>query len=156
MFNSQQLLTSYPIKHLSQWSKCRILSYCPWVGLTVSNLRHPTHVKWSCNYAISNPLSILFSDTVISGDVLTENFSVQNAFNWSIPEVWSTTTPNYWLAPNNAQGEFILEFDQPRIVRVIILVNTHNGNGNDRGTKEFKVYVFLNFINKFINSFILT
>ena len=26
---SQQLLTNYQIKHLSQWSKCRILSYLP-------------------------------------------------------------------------------------------------------------------------------
>ena len=59
---------------------------------------------------------------------------------WNIPEI-GPSTPNYWLAPNSAEGEFILEFDQPRLVSVIILVNTHNGNGNDRGTKEFKVNV---------------
>ena len=29
MYYSQQLLTSYLIKHLSQWLKCRILSYWP-------------------------------------------------------------------------------------------------------------------------------
>ena len=31
MYYSQQLLTSYLIKHLFQWLKCRILSYWPWV-----------------------------------------------------------------------------------------------------------------------------
>ena len=37
------------------------------------------------------------------------------------------------------QGEFILKFDQPRIVDTITIVNTHNSAWQDRGTKEFKV-----------------
>ena len=46
---------------------------------------------------------------------------------------------NYWLAPNKKQGEFVLRFDQPRLVDTITIVNTHNPLHNDRGTKEFKV-----------------
>ena len=84
----------------------------------------------------------MFSDSVISGDVFNAKYPVKNSFIWSIPEIGPLTPiSNYWLAPGGAEGEFILEFDQPRLVSVIILVNTHNGNGNDRGTKEFKVNV---------------
>ena len=84
-----------------------------------------------------------FTDTVISGDVWNEEISVQNAFIWDIPEVfWE----NYWISPDGAQGEFILEFDQPRVVSVIILVNTHNGIKKDRGTKEFKVNMYRLFL----------
>ena len=32
-----QLLSSYPIKHLSQWSECRILSYWPWYNQSSLN-----------------------------------------------------------------------------------------------------------------------
>ena len=46
---------------------------------------------------------------------------------------------NYWLAPNKTQGEFVLRFDQPRLVETITIVNTHNPGHNDRGTNEFKV-----------------
>ena len=89
---------------------------------------------------------IPFTGTVISGDAWNEETSVQNAFLWNIPELgnWGNGGPNYWLSPDYAQGEFILEFDQPRIISVIILVNTQNGNGYDRGTEEFKVSIFLN------------
>ena len=82
------------------------------------------------------------TDTVISEDFWSENLSVKNTFIWSIPELLSNLTRLYWVAPANAQGEFILEFDQPRVVSVIILVNTHNGDWNNMGTKEFKVSIF--------------
>ena len=85
----------------------------------------------------------MFLDSVISGDVFNAKFPVKNSLIWSIPEIGPLPLNNYWLAPHLAEGEFILEFDQPRVVSVIILVNTHNGNGNDRGTKEFKVNIFI-------------
>ena len=56
---------------------------------------------------------------------------------WSIPEQYSYDGANYWLAPDNTPGEFILRFDQPRTVDTIYLVNARNNN--DRGTNEFKV-----------------
>ena len=43
------------------------------------------------------------------------------------------------MAPQEMQGEFVLKFDQPRIVETITIVNMHNPGYNDRGTKEFKV-----------------
>ena len=46
---------------------------------------------------------------------------------------------NYWIAPQEMQGEFVLKFDQPRIVETITIVNMHNPGYNDRGTNEFKV-----------------
>ena len=39
MCYSQQLLTSYPIKHLSQWLKCQILSYWPWLNSNWNKLK---------------------------------------------------------------------------------------------------------------------
>ena len=58
---------------------------------------------------------------------------------WSIPEQYpyDGRDANYWIAPDNMQGEFILRFDQPRTVDTIRMVNARNNN--DRGTNEFKV-----------------
>ena len=86
------------------------------------------------------------SDYVISGDSYDESrFPIKNVLTWSIPEVYvsidDSRFANYWLAPDNSQGHFILKFDQPRTIDTITLVNTFNGgfNGGDSGTNEFKV-----------------
>jgi len=96
------------------------------------------------------------SDYVVSGDVWpgqppAETWKVENVLTWSIPEYWVVPSSggdadlsygNYWIAPNEMQGEFVLKFDQPRIVETITIVNMHNNPGNnDRGTNEFKVYL---------------
>jgi len=76
-------------------------------------------------------------DYVVSGDVYSDTYKVENLLTWSIPEQYSYDGANYWLAPDNTPGEFILRFDQPRTVDTIYLVNARNNN--DRGTNEFKV-----------------
>jgi len=90
-------------------------------------------------------------DYVVSGDVYTDiprgypadTWVVENLLTWSIPEVfpYDGSYANYWLAPNDMQGEFVLKFDQTRTVDTITIVNTHNPGHNDRGTNEFKVYL---------------
>jgi len=83
-------------------------------------------------------------DFVVSGDVLSNSFVVENLLTWSIPEIHIGeyyTASNYWIAPNGAQGEFVLKFDEERKVDTISLVNTHNGFKQDRGTKDFKVFL---------------
>ena len=61
---------------------------------------------------------------------------------WVVSSSWEEnfrSYGNYWMAPQEMQGEFVLKFDQPRIVETITIVNMHNPGYNDRGTKEFKV-----------------
>ena len=73
----------------------------------------------------------------MDGNYPSDNWGVQQLLIWNKAENhWSD---NYWLAPNKKQGEFILKFDQPRIVDTITIVNTHNSVWQDRGTNEFKV-----------------
>ena len=90
-----------------------------------------------------NDDSIFSVDSVVSGDVYhdsnypADNWGVQQLLIWNKAENhWSD---NYWLAPDSMQGEFVLKFDQPRIVHTITIVNTHNSVWQDRGTNEFKV-----------------
>ena len=67
----------------------------------------------------------------------SDTWGVQQLLIWNKAENhWSD---NYWLAPDSMQGEFVLKFDQPRIVHTITIVNTHNSAWQDRGTNEFKV-----------------
>jgi len=85
-------------------------------------------------------------DYVISGDSYDESrFPIKNVLTWSIPEVrvgWhGTNGANYWLAPLEYQGHFILKFDQPRTIDTITLVNTFNDDARNSGTNEFKVYI---------------
>merc|ERR1712198_778020 len=90
-------------------------------------------------------------DYVVFGDVYTDTqngypadtWKVENLLTWSIPEVYPTggSYANYWLAPNQMQGEFVLKFDQSRTVDTITIVNAYNPTWNDRGTNEFKVYL---------------
>jgi len=85
------------------------------------------------------------ADYVVSGDVYTDKdqypadtWKVENLLTWNIPEVFPNggNYANYWVAPNDFPGEFILRFDKPRTVDTITMVNTRN-----RGTNEFKVYL---------------
>ena len=47
IYYSKQLLTSYQIKHLSQWSKCCIQSNCPWANLVCYGvLDTPSSPSW--------------------------------------------------------------------------------------------------------------
>jgi len=92
-------------------------------------------------------------DYVVSGDVYTaggwpaDTWGVQNLLTWSIPEVFPDgpgSYANYWIAPDGAtgaKGEFVLRFDQSRLVDTITMVNSRNPCCNDRGTNEFKVYL---------------
>merc|ERR1712198_233018 len=89
-------------------------------------------------------------DSVVSGDFYGKDegwpgWKVSNVLSWKIPEVWQDLyqffPSSYWLLPNGEQGEFILEFDQPRIVDTLTLVNTHNAHYMDSGTKEFQVFL---------------
>ena len=93
--------------------------------------------------------SIFVIDYVVFGDVYTDTqngypadtWKVENLLTWSIPEVFPTggSYANYWLAPNQMQGEFVLKFDQSRTVDTITIVNAYNPPFYDRGTNEFKV-----------------
>lgn len=48
---------------------------------------------------------------------------------------------NYWLAPQQSAAEFVLDLGCNKIVNMVELVNTHNGNHRDRSSKEFKVSI---------------
>ena len=49
---------------------------------------------------------------------------------------------NYWLAPHGQQSaEFVLDLGCSKQVNMVELVNTHNAEYRNRGTKEFKVFV---------------
>jgi len=109
----------------------------------------PHHVEcqdYGCNKHCSS-CNRGSQDYVISGDSYDERrFPIENVLTWSIPEVYrygtSSRFANYWLAPLNSSGQFILKFDQPRTVDTITIVNTFNGDENrDSGTEEFKVYL---------------
>jgi len=86
-------------------------------------------------------------DYVISGDEYDgSRFPIKNVLTWNIPEVYASDVidshfANYWLAPLEYQGHFILKFDQPRTIDTITLVNTLNPKFNNCGTNEFKVYL---------------
>ena len=70
-------------------------------------------------------------------------FSVQNIFSVDEPpEIFADLC--YWLAPDKTQAEFVLDLGCKKIVNLVELVNTHNGDHRDRGTKEFKVWVSRN------------
>ena len=55
---------------------------------------------------------------------------------------WELHGENYWLAPNGQQSaEFVLDLGCSKQVNMVELVNTHNAEYRNRGTKEFKVFV---------------
>ena len=76
--------------------------------------------------------------SVQSGDVWDndDTYAVEKLLTWSNPEVRGS----YWLARDrNKGGEFILNLGQIVTVSNIFIVNTHNGNNRERGTKSFKI-----------------
>ena len=48
---------------------------------------------------------------------------------------------NYWLAPQQSTAEFVLDLGCNKIVNMVELVNTHNGEHRDRSSKEFQVSI---------------
>ena len=53
----------------------------------------------------------------------------------------TTSTSNYWLAPDLKRAEFTLDLCGDQTVHTISLVNTHNGRKRDRASQEFKVHL---------------
>ena len=53
----------------------------------------------------------------------------------------TTSTSNYWLAPDLKRAEFTLDLCRDQTVHTISLVNTHNGRKRDRASQEFKVHL---------------
>ena len=78
--------------------------------------------------------------SVASGDVDTKQptFKVENLL---------TTAPDdeskglYWLGPEEKPGNFILDLGCEKRVNLVELVNTHNNQGKDRGSKDIEVSV---------------
>ena len=92
--------------------------------------------------SISQFLSkMVIPDEVVDGQFWTDSdyafrtWQMENVLTWSIPE---RSTENYWLGEGESQSYFALKFDKPRIVSLITIVNTHNGDWQGRGTEEFK------------------
>ena len=70
-------------------------------------------------------------------------FAVHNLLTLSEEEVFpdTTSTSNYWLAPDLKRAEFTLDLCRDQTVHTISLVNTHNGRKRDRASQEFKVHL---------------
>ena len=77
---------------------------------------------------------------VISGDIYEndQRFKVENVLYHAEKEEWGK---NYWLSPEQADGEFILDLGCEDSYNEVELVNTHNGQANDRSTNRFKVFL---------------
>ena len=67
--------------------------------------------------------------TVVSGDEYNSSFAVENIL---------TKESNYWLAPVDTKSQFILDLGCIHTFDGIQLVNTHNANYKDKGTKKFR------------------
>ena len=74
--------------------------------------------------------------TDISGDIYDDRFKVAHVLHYSTKE---ESGKNYWLAPNNKEGKFILSMGCQASFSKIELVNTHNDDAKDRSTKRFTV-----------------
>ena len=59
-----------------------------------------------------------------------------DSFSWGPPP-----TANYWLAPAGTPSRLVLDLGCVRVLDTLMLKNTHNGHHNDRGTKDFRLYV---------------
>jgi len=78
---------------------------------------------------------------IISVEVLDENsfdfyHDVTNIFSWKYPEELNS----FWLAPDHTEGHFTLELPSKVETDSFTIINTHNGDKNDRGTKAFELY----------------
>ena len=75
---------------------------------------------------------------VVSGDKYDAMFPVESLLTRNEREDIHDYKANYWLAPDNAQGSFILNLGCEQIFRGVRLVNTHNRWAKDRATKHFR------------------
>ena len=71
----------------------------------------------------------------ISGDVYDQRFKVEFALHHAKEE----TGKNYWLAPDEEGGEFLLDLGCEETLNTVELVNTHNAAARDRAKKRFQV-----------------
>ena len=74
--------------------------------------------------------------TVVSGDKYSSTFPVENLLTQE-KEMW-VNTANYWLGPQAATGNFILNLGCRQTFHEIQIVNTHNAHHRGRSTKQFR------------------
>ena len=74
---------------------------------------------------------------VVSGDVYDPRFKVEFALHHAILE----EEGNFYLSPNQAGGEFLLDLGCEDSFDTVELVNTHNSVSRDRSTQSFQVYL---------------
>ena len=67
-----------------------------------------------------------------------QRFKVENVLYHAEKEEWGK---NYWLSPEQAVGEFILDLGCEDSFNTVELVNTHNAYHKDRSTKRFQVFL---------------
>ena len=72
---------------------------------------------------------------VVSGDVYDQRFKVEFGLHHAILEEEGT----FYLSPNQAEGEFILDLGCEDSFDTVELVNTHNSVSRDRSTQKFQV-----------------
>ena len=71
-------------------------------------------------------------------DVSSGAYAARHATNGNPTE---TTGSGYWLGSDGDSTEYItLDLGQARDVNTVALRNTHNGTGNDRGTRKFRLW----------------
>ena len=75
---------------------------------------------------------------VVSGDKYDAMFPVDSLLTRDAKEAIRDYKANYWLAPNKAQGSFILNLGCEQTFRGVRMVNTHNRREKDRATKHFR------------------
>ena len=73
--------------------------------------------------------------SVVSGDIYSPNFPVENIFTLDDVE-----NSNHWLTPDQSGGSFILNFGCGPTFKAIVLVNTHNAQHRDRSTRHFRFF----------------
>ena len=84
------------------------------------------------------PVSVVTEDHGTWGCCPEDAFAVKKLLTNSPVEVHYE---NYWLAPQQSPAEFVLDLGCNKIVNMVELVNTHNGENRDRSSKEIKVSI---------------
>ena len=76
-----------------------------------------------------------------SGPIYDERFSVKNIFTLNETEVQDGPRTNYWIAPSDTAATLIINLGCKHTFDAISLVNTHNAQYRNRGTREFRLAV---------------
>ena len=76
--------------------------------------------------------------TVVSGDKKNTNVGVEKLLTLSKVEVLDSLNTNFWMGPNGASATFILSLGCKHMVSGVRIVNTHNGHGRNRASKQFR------------------